>query len=156
MRSFSKALFLALLVAMAAGAQTFRARQVASQVPSAGVSLKPGQQTVPVQIRIQRGFHINSVQPAEDYLIPTRLIWDATPLTPGEITFPEAETVTYEFSNEPLLVYSDTITITTEFAVPAQLPASLKEIKGELRYQACNSKACLAPAALPLSIPVRP
>ncbi|RPH74663.1 MAG: hypothetical protein EHM80_17555 [Nitrospiraceae bacterium] len=63
--------------------------------------------------------------------------------------------VTYAFSEEPLSVYSGIIVLKTSFAVPKQVPATLAELKGRLRYQACNDKECLPPATLEVSVPVK-
>lgn len=158
MKACSSALaWMALAVCAAiAPAQTFQGRQVASVVPSLPVALEPGKQIeVPLQVRIRSGYHINSNKPAEEYLIPTRLTWDAAPLTVRNITYPKAEIVTYAFSEQPLSVYSGIIVLKTSFAVPKQVPASLAEIKGRLRYQACNDKECLPPATLEVSVPVK-
>ncbi|HPQ17218.1 MAG TPA: hypothetical protein PLP04_18445, partial [Bryobacteraceae bacterium] len=42
-------------------------------------------------VRVRDGFHVNSDQPAEDYLIPLRLKWEAGPLAPEAIVFPKPE-----------------------------------------------------------------
>jgi thioredoxin:protein disulfide reductase len=158
LKACSSALLWMLLAAFAviAPAQVFQGRQVASVVPSLPVVIEPGKENeVPLQVRIRSGYHINSNEPAEEYLIPTRLTWDAAPLTVKNITYPDAEIVTYAFSEEPLSVYSGIIVLKTSFAVPKQVPASLTEIKGRLRYQACNDKECLPPATLEVSVPVK-
>lgn len=139
-----------------APAQTFQSRQVATMVPPLPIALEPGMQVeVSLQIRIRSDYHINSNKPAEEYLIPTRLIWDAAPLVVKNVIYPEAEIVTYEFSDEPLSVYSGTILFKTSFAVPVQVPASFTELKGQLRYQACNDKECLPPTTLEVNTPVK-
>ena len=144
-----------LLVATAAMGQTFRGRQSASIVPPLAVKLQPGKAVVvPVEVRIRSGYHINSDKPAEQYLIPTRLTWNTPALKLKEVTYPEAETVNYAFSDKPLSVFSDTIIIKSAFDVPSNVPASLTELTAQLRYQACNDKACLPPATLDITVPV--
>ena len=150
--------FLLLAGVLAAGplaAQSYRGLRAATVVPSPPVTLESGKTVVvPLTVQIRGGYHINSDQPAEDYLIPTRLTWTAAPLHVKDVKYPEAEQVTYDFSDRPLSVYSGKIVIRTTFEVPRQLPASLTELTGKLRYQACNDKACLPPKTVAVSIPV--
>ncbi len=121
-------------------------------VPGPPVALKAGETVVvPLTVQIRGGYHINSNQPNEDYLIPTRLTWTAAPVEVKDIRYPEPEQVTYGFSDKPLSVYSGRIVIRTTFQAPAQLPS---ELTGKLRYQACNDKACLPPKTVDVTIPV--
>jgi hypothetical protein len=146
---------LLLQAAGVAPGQSFRGRQTASVVPPLPVKLEPGKEVViPIQVRIRSGYHINSDKPAEQYLIPTRLTWNAPTLKLKDVIYPEAEIVNYAFSEEPLSVFSDTITIKSAFQVPPNVPSSLTELPGQLRYQACNDKACLPPATLDITVPV--
>ena len=147
-------LLLLLLAALSAGAQ-FRGFQAASVLPPAPLKLAPGQEiAVPVVVRIRPGYHMNSHQPREEYLIPTTLTWEAPGLTLVRVDYPDAEIVKYDFSEEPLSVFSGEITITTVFRVPSAVPP-LSELRGSLRYQACNDKACLAPTSVDFQTAVR-
>ena len=149
------ALVLLLQTAGLAQGQSFRGRQTASIVPPLAVKLEPGKvAVVPIEVRIRAGYHINSDKPAEQYLIPTRLTWNVPGLKLRDIAYPEPETVNYAFSEQPLSVFSDTITIKSAFQVPPNVPSSLTELPGQLRYQACNDKACLPPATLDITVPV--
>jgi len=151
------ALVLLLQAALAtAPAQSFKGRQTASIVPPLAVKLEAGKTIkVPLQVRIRTGYHINSDKPAEQYLIPTRLTWTVPALKLKGVAYPEAETVNYAFSEQPLSVFSGTIAIESLFDVPANVPGSLTELTGQLRYQACNDKACLPPATLDVAVPVQ-
>jgi hypothetical protein len=153
-RCSSLGIALALLTATAAWGQ-FRGFQAANVVPPAPLSLQAGK-TVEgsIVIRIRPGYHINSNKPAEEYLIPTKLTWNTAGLE-AEVTYPEAELFVSQFSQEAMLVYSGEIEFKTKFKAPAKLPAGLTEIAGTLRYQACTDKACLAPASLDVTIPLR-
>ncbi|MBI1356494.1 MAG: hypothetical protein GC160_19295 [Acidobacteria bacterium] len=137
----------ALLLWTAVSAAQFRGFQAASVLPPPPLRLEAGSEIeVPLVVRIRPGYHMNSNQPREEYLIPTTLSWEAPGLELVRVDYPEAEIVRYDFSEEPLSVYSGEITITTVFRVPAKVPA-LGEVRGSLRYQACNDKACLAPTS---------
>ncbi len=106
-------------------------------------------------VRIRPGYHINSNQPREEYLIPTAVTWQAPALDLVGVEFPEAEIVRYSFSDEPLSVFSGEIVITTIFRVPEKAP-KISEIRGSLRYQACNDKSCLAPTSAEFTAPALP
>jgi hypothetical protein len=116
---------------------------------------KRGAQTeIPVRFTIRPGHHINSNQPAEDYLIPTVLNWTPGPLEAKGVAYPKPESVKYEFSEKPLLVWSGTIMVRTKFAVAAGTPPGTVKLSGKLRYQACNDKACFPPKTLEVTVPV--
>ena len=149
----SKSAVVALLAALALGAQ-FRGFQAASVAPSPPVTVKPGAEVrVPLTVRIRSGYHINSDKPAEDYLIPTQVVWDAAPLQVVRVEYPEAEIVSYPFSEKPLSVYSGEIEIVTVLEAPANAKPG-ETLSGRLHYQACNDKACLAPVSTDISIPI--
>jgi len=138
-----------LLLAVAVSAtwgQTFSAgMRAATVVPGPVVRLKPGENvSVPVTVQIRPAYHINSNEPADEYLIPTKLTWETSGLVLTQTDYPEPELVTYSFSEKPLSVYSNKIVIVSHFKAPQDMPA-LTELKGRLRYQACNNKACLPP-----------
>jgi DsbC/DsbD-like thiol-disulfide interchange protein len=148
------AVIAAALGALTASAQ-FNALEVASVLPAAPVKVAAGKTVeVPLNIRIRRGYHINSDKPAESYLIPTKLTWDLSVFNAASIKYPEPEVVKYDFSDKPLSVYSGTIEITSTLAAPTELPAGLTELSGKFRYQACNDKACLPPRTTEFSVPV--
>ncbi len=108
----------------------------------------------PVRFTIRAGYHINSDQPAEEYMIPTVLTWSSGPFTLKGVIYPKAEPVKYEFSSKPLLVWSGTITVTSRFQAPADAPPGTIKLSGKLRYQACNNNACFPPKNLDVSVPV--
>lgn len=127
----------------------------ASIEPNPGVQVAgPGTLRVPVSIRIRRGYHINSDRPNEDYLIPTVLSWEGSPFPVEAVTYPPAEQVRYDFSDAPLSVFSSRIEIVTTFRVE-DVPEALRELRGSLRFQACNDRACLPPRTIAVTVPVR-
>lgn len=145
---------LALFAATAAWGQ-FRGFQAATFAPAAPVSLEAGKTAeASIMVRIRPGYHINSDKPAEEYLIPTKLVWNTAGLE-TEVTYPEAELFVSQFSEEAMFVFSGEIELKTKFKATAKFPAGLTEIAGTLRYQACTEKACLAPTSLDVSIPLR-
>ncbi len=123
--------------------------------PGPSVTLTPGATVdVPISVRIRKGYHINSNRPLEDYLIPTKLSWNAAPLVVASIDYPQAEEIRPSFSAKSLSVYSSRIVIRTRFQAPAA-ENDLSELKGKFRFQACNDKSCLPPKTIDVSVPVR-
>ena len=144
-----------LSLAAAAGFGQFAGFSAASIEPAPAVALTPGAAVeVPVSVRIRKGYHINSNQPLEDYLIPTKLSWDAAPLVVVSIDYPQAEEIRPSFSAKPLAVYSSRIVIRTRFQAPAA-ETGLSELRGKFRFQACDDKSCLPPQTIDFSTPVR-
>jgi thioredoxin:protein disulfide reductase len=117
-------------------------------------TLKAGQATViGVEFAIAKPYHINSDRPLEDYLIPT--ILELEPLagvTFGKVTFPPAPPKKLPVSDSPMSVYEGTVRISIEITPDASL--ALKDIilKGKVRYQACDDRACLPPVRKPFSL----
>ena len=139
----------------AAAAQPFRGFQALSVVPSEVVRLTSGEDiAVPLTLRVRPGYHINSNRPSEDYLIPTKLSWEAVPFRLKAVDYPAGEEVTYSFSAKPLSVYSGKIRIVSTFAAPESFPEGMESLTGSLRYQACNDKACFPPQTVKVKVPV--
>lgn len=143
------------LILAAAAFGQFQGFSAVSIEPAPAAAIAPGASVeVPVAVRIRKGYHINSNRPLEEYLIPTKLSWDAAPLVASSIDYPPAERINPSFSEKPLAVYSSRLVIRTRFqAPPAEtVPA---ELQGKLRFQACTDKACLPPKTLEFAVPVR-
>ena len=145
----------AVLFGAPAAAQSFGGFQALSVVPPKPVFPEAGKEVVvPLTLRIRPGYHINSNRPAEDYLIPTKLSWDAAPLALKSIDYPAGEHVTYSYSAKPLSVYSGKVRVVSIFTAPKSPAADLKALTGSLRYQACNDKACFPPQTIAVKVPV--
>lgn len=135
--------------------QSFSSFQVLSVVPQKPLAVKISKNLeLPLTLRIRQGYHINSSRPDDDYLIPTKLTWDATAFLLKSIDYPDGEDVLYPFSEKPLSVYSGEIKIISSFRAPATLQNRPKVITGSLRYQACNEKACFPPRTISVKIPL--
>ena len=77
-----------------------------------------------IPIAVQPGFHVNSDQPREEYLIPLRLTWTSPgALAPAAIVYPKPALQKYDFSPQPLSVFTGKFEIVVRFKVPAGAPA---------------------------------
>jgi DsbC/DsbD-like thiol-disulfide interchange protein len=119
---------------------------------SAGASAK-----VELKFRILPGYHINSEKPAGELLIPTTLTLNAADgLSVASVAYPKPKELVFEFApEEKLNVYDGDITVAATLkAAPSAAPGT-RTLKGELRYQACNDRACFPPRKLPVEVEVR-
>ena len=124
-------------------------------LPSDPVTLAPGASArVELRFRVSPGYHINSNQPHSEFLIPTRLkMSPPTGFTPGVVVYPEGKDLSFTFSpKEKLSVYSGNFTVRAELRALGSAPAGSYRVPGELRYQACNDRACFAPKSIDIAI----
>ncbi len=102
--------------------------------------------TLTVDARLLSGWHVNSHKPTEDYLIATAAqVAPAPGVVAGEPRYPEGRLVKFSFAENPLSVYEDRFAIEIPVTWSGAAPASLK---GQIDFQACNDKQCLAPASV--------
>jgi thiol:disulfide interchange protein DsbD len=113
--------------------------------------------TATVRAQLRPGYHCNSNTPADAFLIPLKLTWNADPLQVGKIAYPKPQLEKYDFSEKPISVFSGDFDITTEFNVPAKAPNGPAIVTGKLRYQACNNTMCFPPKTVdvPLSVEIQ-
>ncbi len=131
------------------------AKQWVQMVSSPELTVKAGKQAaatqdVDVQFAIQTGLHINSHTPNSHYLIPTTITLDApTGVEIAKIEYPQGVDYHFQFApKDALSVY------TGEFGVRMHVHAKPGRytIHGQLRYQACDDRACNPPKTLPLTL----
>ena len=147
----------ALLLPQCGAAQFPRAEEVV-QVRVEPASLKskaaarPGAPWAPAAATfvavIQQGFHINSNQPSESYLIASRVeLLDAGPFTLDKIDYPKGELKTFDFApDEKLSVYEGTVKLPLRLRAKAGTRAGSHTLRLAFHYQACNDQVCLQPA----------
>jgi Disulphide bond corrector protein DsbC len=129
--------------------------------PAAAVQfLYPEQVTVPARhttqidlhFRVADGLHINSHAPLEKSLIPARLaVVEKTGLNVTAVDFPPGSEFALQLApKEKLSVY------TGEFVLHAHVIAQPGEhlLNGGLRYQACDSNACMPPHTIPVAVSI--
>ncbi|MDZ7267897.1 MAG: thioredoxin family protein [candidate division KSB1 bacterium] len=100
--------------------------------------------------RIAAGWHVNSHQPNEEFLIPTAVVLDEIAgVTVKAIVYPPGLTRTFAFSETPLSVYEQEFLIGLELAIAENFSGPEVALSGKLTYQACNDYSCLAPESEP-------
>ncbi|MEW5702848.1 MAG: cytochrome c biogenesis protein CcdA [Candidatus Zixiibacteriota bacterium] len=95
-------------------------------------------------------WHVNSAQPLQDYLIPTRLELE-TPAswTTGRIVYPPGETVL--LLGDSMSVYESGTVVFASVVAGSDAPSGPIELTGTLHYQGCDDKSCVAPDDAELS-----
>ncbi|WP_224488831.1 protein-disulfide reductase DsbD domain-containing protein [Robertkochia flava] len=105
-----------------------------------------------VHFTIGQGYHIQSSDPEDDQLIPTRVDVD---LPEGwellDVEFPETESFRLEGTQQVLQVYSKELTVQVSVRVPEDF-SGLETFEGILHYQACDHAKCYFPRALEFSV----
>jgi DsbC/DsbD-like thiol-disulfide interchange protein len=151
------ALVSAAIVPVAAGAQLGQEAEspvvTLKEMKVNPVSVAPGgKATVSLTLALKPGFHINANKPDSDMQIPTELEFvapaKATGIVLGKPVFPTPKAMKFSYSDKPLKVYEQTLTVTVPVAAGKTAPGGKVPFKGTLRYQACNETACFPPASL--------
>lgn len=105
-------------------------------------------------LSLREGYHLNSNQPTDPYLIPLRLTWEDALLKTERVEFPKPLLQKFEFNEKPLSVYEGSFEIRTIFHVPATAAPGPNIVSGKLRYQACSNTVCLPPKTVEVKLPV--
>lgn len=99
-----------------------------------------------VEMELPKGYHVNSNQPLDKYLIPTTLSLELPEgIALRGTVYPDAINLRLEWSEKPLAVYEETFLIGVSLELGESLPLGKHVIDGRLRYQACDDKRCFRP-----------
>ncbi len=134
-----------------------RAPSVTLSPPPVTTVIRGRATSVQLRFLVGSGFHINSNTPAAEYLIPTTLKLDVpTDIVVGKITYPPGEQMSFAFApEEKLSVYSGVFDLSVQVRPLSSVLPSKYEIRGQLRYQACDNAACYPPKQLPVDFEVK-
>lgn len=104
---------------------------------------------ISLNVSIQKGWHINSNDPLNDFLIPTSIrAKNDKNLKISKIIFPEHKVKSLKFSKSELAIFEGEI----EIKVFGKLEKDLEQIDLIFKYQACCDTYCLSPAELIVTI----
>lgn len=125
---------------------------LATIVVAAGTS-----KTVELPFRVAPGYHINSHKPNSELLIPTVLSVDPpTNIAVAKVTYPAGRDRGFAFSpDEKLNVYTGDFALTALVRPDRTTPAGTFRVKGTLKYQACDDRACYPPGKVPVAFDVK-
>ena len=110
---------------------------------------------VALEVNVAEGWHINSDEPYDEYLIPTSLTIIENPnFKVVQIAYPEAHDYKFAFSDSPLSVWEGTIYQGILIEVDSNAIAGIYPLVVKMQYQACNDMSCQAPTSVSDTIQV--
>ena len=99
-----------------------------------------------VVMDIPAGLHVQSSKPLDKFLVATKLdVETPSGMKVGPISYPRALMRKLKFSKGAVAVYEGRAMIRFNVTVPANYSGGSGEVKGKLRFQACNDEACFPP-----------
>ena len=99
-----------------------------------------------VLMEIPEGLHVQSSRPLDKFLVPTKLEIEAPQgLKVGSVIYPRPVLKNLKFSKNKVAVYEGRAVMRFNVTAPASFSGKSAEIKGRLRFQACNDEACFPP-----------
>lgn len=99
-----------------------------------------------VVMEIPAGLHVQSSKPLDKFLVATKLDVEApSGMQVGAVTYPRAQMRNLKFSKSQVAVYEGRTSIRFNVTVPANYTGGSAEIRGKLRFQACNDESCFPP-----------
>ena len=99
-----------------------------------------------VVMDIPNGLHVQSNKPLDKFLVPTKLdVETPSGLQVGPISYPRPVMRNLKFSKGSVAVFEGRAMLRFNVSVPANYSGGSGEIKGKLRFQACNDESCFPP-----------
>jgi thiol:disulfide interchange protein DsbD len=147
----SRILALTLLLLIPATLYSKPAPQNSSDVHVSGAvapeKIKKGRSVrATVTMDIPHGLHVQSSKPLDKFLVATKLdVETPSGMSVGPISYPRPLMRKLKFSKGNVAVYEGKAMIRFNVTVPANYSGGSGEIKGKLRFQACNDESCFPP-----------
>lgn len=120
------------------------------------VVARGGKAPLNIEMKVNRGFHVNSNKPNDELLLPT-----VVHLNPPQgimivnIEYPEGEELSLPISKDKLSVYSGDFAVTADVRIPKSAALGTLRVHGDVKYQACDNRQCFPPKTSPLEFDVR-
>jgi len=125
--------------------------------PAAPVMVYAGRSSKALlEFRVGATYHINSNTPKSELLIPTLLLLTPPPeLSVGKVSYPAGLDATFPFApTETLNVYAGRFILNTTVSASAKATPGAYKMRGVLKYQACDDRACYPPKQMPVEFDV--
>ena len=108
-----------------------------------------------VVLTIDEGWHVNSNEPGQENLKPTRLSMQSVAgVALDHVEYPTGADVRLAYSDEPLSVYEGTVTLRARLRMTADAHVGRRALLLHLDVQPCDDRRCLAPERLELVLPL--
>ncbi len=103
-----------------------------------------GEIKIALKLKVDEGWHINSIKPNEKDLIASKLSIEK-PFELLKTKFPQAKDIKFSFSEIPVSVYEGKFLVGALVKVPDTIALGRHNLKITFSYQACNNSSCLPP-----------
>jgi thiol:disulfide interchange protein DsbD len=99
-----------------------------------------------VVMDIPSGLHVQSSRPLDKFLVATKLdVETPSGMQVGPVSYPRPLMRKLKFSKGAVAVYEARAVVRFNVTVPANYSGGSGEIRGKLRFQACNDESCFPP-----------
>lgn len=111
--------------------------------------------SIPINIEVMEGYHIQANKVRDEALIPTTLtVTDVKGFTISKHKFPSAKKFKLDGTNTFLNVYDGKFSIKLSLRPDTKMKTGKYVLRASLRYQACDSRSCLFPRVIDFLVPV--
>ena len=108
-----------------------------------------------ISVAVAEGYHLQANPASEKYLVPTRLdLKSSADVTVSKITYPPGKPYRLSGADKDLKTYDGNFEIGVLLKAPRGARFGTHILQGSLHYQACDSKTCLFPASVSLTLTV--
>ncbi|MFZ6010360.1 MAG: protein-disulfide reductase DsbD domain-containing protein [Bacteroidota bacterium] len=106
-------------------------------------------------VSVKKGYHIQAHEVADELIIPTRLeiVGDKDFVIKKQV-FPPTKKFQLTGTDQQLEVYDGEFEIETSLLVLERIQKGVVQLKGKLKYQACDSVRCLFPRTVEFLVDV--
>jgi hypothetical protein len=112
--------------------------------------------TVIFPVLVSDGYHVQSNPASSEFYVPLALELEAdSDMHIGRPEYPEGDPYYLEGTSDPLQTYEGRVPIRLTLGAASAASPGEYMIQGTLRYQACDSRRCLFPASVPVTLAVR-
>jgi uncharacterized protein YyaL (SSP411 family) len=112
-----------------------------------------GELKVTVTLSTKEGWHVYANPASSETLKPTVVSLGSGPASLLKVDYPAGREKTYAGESEKVRVYEGQVNLVVHLRLEDTVKAGPVDLELRVRYQACNDRACLAPATL--TVPVR-
>ncbi len=150
------ALALVALLPAVAVAQGSAPNITVAPVPTVVVT-RGGHAQLALELRVNRGFHVNSNRPYDELLMPTTLHLEAPDgVMITNVKYPEGQDLVLPFmGNQKLNVYSGAFVVTAEVRPSRTVAVGTQRVHGSVKFQACDDRQCFPPRTVPVEFDVK-
>lgn len=117
------------------------------------VTVAPGESAeARIALSLAVGYHVQANPASDRFLVPLQLrVASRGGVRPGCAVYPGGEPYFLKGASEPLRAYSGTFEIVLPLHVIEGARPGDYLLRGHLRYQACDDRACLVPSSIPIA-----